>query len=52
MIATLCRPNSKNGKSRLKLDRIRLLKNAKKAFDRSVDRAVEWHFDLCYQQKC
>jgi hypothetical protein len=26
------------------------LKNRKKGFDRSVDRSVEWGFDLCFQQ--
>jgi len=48
--ATLCRPNSKNGKIRLKLGLIRPPKNAKNDFDRSVDRSVELHFGFCFQQ--
>jgi hypothetical protein len=32
--ATLCRLDSKNGKSRLKLSRLGLLKNMKNGFDR------------------
>jgi hypothetical protein len=31
---------------------IRHRKNAKKGFDRSVDRAVELGFGFCFQQKC
>jgi len=50
-LATLCRPNSKNGKRRLKLGRIGPLKNTKKGFDRSVDRPVELHFGVCFQQR-
>jgi hypothetical protein len=49
-IATLCRPNSKNEKRRPKLGQIGPLKNAKKGFDRSVDRAVELGLSLCFQQ--
>jgi hypothetical protein len=33
-----------------KLNAIRGRKNAKKGFDRSVDRSVELGFDLCFQQ--
>jgi hypothetical protein len=47
---TLCRPNSKNGKTRLKLSRIEALKNGKKGFDRSVDSSVELGFGVCFQQ--
>jgi len=43
-VATLCRPNSKNEKTRLKLSLIEALKNGKKDFDRSVDRSVELGF--------
>ncbi len=50
-VATLCLPNSKNGKRRLKLSPIRPLKNAKKGFDRPVDRSVELRFGLCFQQR-
>jgi hypothetical protein len=50
-LTTLCRPNSKNAKRRLKFDQIRPLKNAKKGFDRSVDRSVELRLGFCYQQK-
>jgi len=39
--ATLCRLDSKTRKRRLKLSPIRPLKNAKKDFDRPVDRNVE-----------
>jgi len=35
----------------LKLIVIGRLKNPKKGFDRSVDRSVEFGFDLCFQQK-
>jgi hypothetical protein len=49
--ATLCRPNSKNGKTGLKLSLIRPLKNLKNDFDSSVDRSVELGFDLCFQQR-
>jgi hypothetical protein len=34
----------------MKLSPIRPLKNAKKGFDRPVDRSVELHFGLCLQQ--
>jgi hypothetical protein len=50
-VATLCRPDSKNEKTRLKLGQIELLKNGKKGFDSSVDRTVEWHFGFCFQQR-
>jgi hypothetical protein len=49
-VATLCRPDSKNGKTGLKLTAIGALKNGKKGFDRSVDRSVELGFDICFQQ--
>jgi hypothetical protein len=48
--ATLCRPDSKNEKTRLKLTAIEALKNGKKDFDRSVDSSVELRFDFCFQQ--
>jgi hypothetical protein len=48
--ATLCRPDSKNEKTRLKLTAIEALKNGKKGFDRSVDSSVELGFDFCFQQ--
>jgi hypothetical protein len=32
------------------LNRIEVLKNGKKWFDRSVDRSVELGFDVCFQQ--
>jgi len=35
----------------LKLTAIEALKNAKNGFDRSVDRSVELHFGLCFQQR-
>jgi hypothetical protein len=47
---TLCRPDSKNRKTGLKLSLIEALKNGKKGFDRSVDRSVELGFDFCFQQ--
>jgi hypothetical protein len=49
-VTTLCRPNTWNKKTRLKLNRIEALKNEKKGFDRSVDRTVELGFDFCFQQ--
>jgi hypothetical protein len=49
-VATLCRPDSKNEKTRLKLSRIEALKSGKKGFDRSVDCPVELHFGFCFQQ--
>lgn len=49
-VTTLCRPNSENEKTRLKLDQIRPLKNTKKNFDRPVDRSVELGLGFCYQQ--
>jgi hypothetical protein len=48
--ATLCRLDSKNGKSRLKLSRLGLLKNMKNGFDRPVDRSVELGLSYCFQQ--
>jgi len=48
-IATLCRPNSKNEKTMLKLIAIGRLNNPKKGFDRSVDRSVESRLGLCFQ---
>jgi hypothetical protein len=48
--ATLCRPNSKNGKTGLKLSLIEALKNGKNG-DRPVGhRSVEWHSGLYLQQ--
>jgi hypothetical protein len=49
-LATLCRPNSKNGKTRLKLKRIEALKNGKKGLRLSYDCLVEWGFGFCFQQ--
>jgi hypothetical protein len=49
-VATLCRPDSKNEKTRLKLSLIEALKSGKKGFDRSVDCPVELHFGFCFQQ--
>jgi len=49
-VAALCRPDSKNEKTGLKLTAIEALKNGKKGFDRSVDRPVELRFDFCFQQ--
>jgi hypothetical protein len=49
-VTTLCRPDSKNEKIRLKLNLVRPAKNAKTGFDRSVDRPVELHFTFCFQQ--
>jgi hypothetical protein len=49
-VATLCRPDSRNEKIKLKLSRIGLLKNIKNGFDRPVDRSVELGFGLCFQQ--
>jgi len=49
-VTTLCRPNSENEKTRLKLGQIGPLKNTKKGFDRSVDRSVELGLGFCYQQ--
>jgi hypothetical protein len=34
------------------LNAIETRKNAKKGFDRSVDRSVELGFGFCFQQKC
>jgi hypothetical protein len=48
--ATLCRPDTWNEKTGLKLGRIRLAKNAKNRFDRSVDSTVELGFGFCFQQ--
>jgi len=49
-VTTLCRPDSKNEKTRLKLSLIEALKSGKKSFDRSVDSPVELHFTFCFQQ--
>jgi hypothetical protein len=49
-IATLCRPNSRNEKTRLKLGRVGRLKNTKKELRPVGDRSVEWHFGFCFQQ--
>jgi len=47
--ATVCRPDSKNGKRRLKLGRIGLLKNIKKRLRQPFDRPFELHFGFCFQ---
>jgi hypothetical protein len=49
-IATLCRPNSRNEKTRLKLSQIGPLKNRKNGFQPFGHRSVELHFDFCFQQ--
>ena len=49
-VTTLCRPDSKNEKIRLKWSLIEGLKSEKKGFDRSVDSSVELGFDFCFQQ--
>jgi hypothetical protein len=48
--ATLCRPDSKNEKTRLKLTAIEALKNAKKGLRPLGHRSVELRFDVCFQQ--
>jgi hypothetical protein len=48
--ATLCRPDSKNGKRRRKLGPIRPLKNAKEGLRPLGHRSVELRFDVCFQQ--
>jgi hypothetical protein len=48
--ATLCRPNSKNEKTRLKLTAIEALKNGKNGVRPVGHRSVELGFDLCFQQ--
>jgi hypothetical protein len=50
-LTILCRPDSWKRKKGLKLTAIEALKNGKKGFDRSVDRSVELHFGLCFQQR-
>jgi hypothetical protein len=49
-VATLCRPDSKNEKTRLKLSRIRPLKKDEKRFRPVGHRSVEMGFDFCFQQ--
>jgi len=49
-VATLCRPNSKNGKPRLKLSLIEALKSGEKGLRPFGDRSVELGFDFCFQQ--
>ena len=49
--ATLCRPDSKNEKTRLKLNPIGVPKNGEKGLRPLGHRSVEWHFDLCFQQR-
>src|SRR5215472_11845929 len=48
--ATLCRPDSKNEKTRLKLSLIEALKNGKKALRPVGHRSVELGFGFCFQQ--
>jgi hypothetical protein len=49
-VATLCRPDSRNEKTRLKLSRIEPLKNGKKGLRPFGHRTVELGFDFCFQQ--
>jgi hypothetical protein len=49
-VATLCRPDSKNEKTRLKLSRVEALKNEKEGFRPFGDRSVELGFGFCFQQ--
>jgi len=49
-VATLCRPDSKNEKTRLKLSLIEALKNGKKGLRPFGHRSVEVRFDFCFQQ--
>jgi len=49
-VATLCRPDSKNEKTRLKLSLIEALKSGKKELRPFGDRSVELGFDFCFQQ--
>src|ERR1043166_1004046 len=49
-VATLCRPDTRNEKTGLKLTVIRGLKNGEKGFDRSVDRSAEWHFVFVFNK--
>jgi hypothetical protein len=50
-LATLCRPDSKNRKRRLKLTWIGSLKNVEKGHRQPFDRPFELGFDLYFQQK-
>jgi hypothetical protein len=47
--ATLCRPDTRNEKNRLKLTAIEVLKNGKNGFDCPVDRSVELGLGFCFQ---
>jgi hypothetical protein len=47
---TLCRPDSKNGKIRLKLTAVGALRNKKKGLRPFGHRSVELGFGLCFQQ--
>jgi hypothetical protein len=49
-VATLCRPNSKSGKRKLKLGQIQPLKNRKKIFRPFGHRSVEVGLGFYYQQ--
>jgi hypothetical protein len=49
-VATLCRPNSKKGKRKLKLGQIQPLKNRKKIFRPFGHRSVEVGLGFYYQQ--
>jgi hypothetical protein len=48
-VATLCRPDTRNEKNRLKLTAIEVLKNGKNGFDCPVDRSVELGLGFCFQ---
>jgi hypothetical protein len=47
---TLCRPNSENEKTRLKLTAIGALENDKQGLRPLGHRSVEWQSNLCFQQ--
>jgi len=51
-IATLCRPDTWDGKTVPKLIAIEALKNVKNELRPLGHRSVELGLDFCYQQKC
>jgi hypothetical protein len=50
-VMTLCRPDTWNEKTSLKLGPIGRLKNRKRGFRPLGHRSVELHFGLCFQQR-